>query len=141
MIQKTPSIAAPFRRQLFEPYDQIIYNPIGHITLHPHKKTNTNKEPAPIIDEQGNKFYRLSDIKKKIREEIEKREEEIRQRFVKDYKDELAINIQRRDQAPPHKDTDSHKEDDSAKDSDSPKGDESKDDQSPEDDDAMHLYL
>lgn len=138
MIEKTPSIAAPFRRQLFEPYDQIIYNPIGHITLHPQRKTNIPHGPTPITDERGDQYYRLSDIKEMIRKEIIKKEEEIRQEFVKNLNKEIVNTIQRREQSESNNPSNPKSGNSSSKDPVSP-NDSNHD--STENDDAKNLYF
>lgn len=118
-LHKTPSIAAPFRRQLFEPYDQIIYNPVTHANLRP-QNISSHQEPTPIIDEQGNELYRLSDVRKMIEEDIMKKEEEIQKEFSKSFKDDLVNIIKTHNQnssnkKPPDGDSDKSIEDNDSK--------------------------
>lgn len=99
-IKKKQAIAAPFRRQFYEPYDHIVYNPISNQVLQA-PANNTPENPVPIYIENGQNveaFYKLSDIKIQIETELKKKEEEIREKFLEDLKKELIKNSASLDQ-------------------------------------------
>lgn len=89
-MKKNPIIPPPFRNYLFKEISQQQNSAIFHQPLIPPSQ-NGGENIKPVIHNQV-KYYRRSDAIKIIKAELEKKDQEVRDQFIKELISELAAD-------------------------------------------------
>jgi hypothetical protein len=86
-VQKSAVFSAPFRRQFFEPTESPFSRPFTPKFLIPPPISTS--PPEPTVGPNGEKYFRLSDVKRQLEADLQATEEEVHQQFV----DQLAFYL------------------------------------------------